>query len=150
MPKLNKTMAKKAGEAESGFDPFQPGVYHVRLDKVDGTGEGAAGPYWVWEYTVVEPGPAENRKLWNNTTLAEHALFGLNNTFDAFGVDPDTDTDELCGRVIRAQVEVTTIKSGARKGDLTNSVKKMLPKAEDFEYEAPAENGPSEEDIFGD
>lgn len=151
MAKLNKGMAKKTAEASSNFEPLEDGAYHVRLTKVDTDRTGGAGPYWSWEFDVVEPGDYEGRKLWNNTSLSEQALWKLNEAFKAFGVDTDTDTDELLGQVCKAIVSTRTIPSGARKGELGNQVDKLIPKDPDFEAAEPvaASGGSSaEEDIF--
>lgn len=152
MAKLNKQMAKRTAEASSGFEPIPDGAYHVRLVEVDSSREGNAGPYWSWEFDVVEPGDGLNRKLWNNTSLSEQALWKLQETFKAFGVPEDTDTDEILGRVCKAIVSTRTIQQGQRKGELTNQIDRLVPKDEDFEAPEPAGaaagGSSAEEDIF--
>lgn len=148
MAKLSKENAEKVGNATGGdFEPLEPGAYHVKLVDVDSDRQGAKGPYWSWEFDVVEPGDYQNRKLWNNTSLADNAAWKLKETFDAFGVEPDTDTDDLCGQVVKAVVSIRTIQEGARKGELANQIDKLVPKDPEFEVEASAS---SDEDIFGD
>jgi len=139
VPKLNQKVAKAVEKAEGGkFDPLEPGVYHVRLRDVTAK-EGAKGIYWAWEFDVVEP-DAKGR-LWTNTSLSEAAHFKLKETFEAFGVETDTDTDELLGKVCRAQVTITTIQAGNRKGEQTNSVTKLLPADDEFEIPDEHEGG---------
>lgn len=148
MAKLNKTMAKKVDSEKSVFDPLPEGVYHCRLRDVDASREGPAGPYWSWEYEVVAPEEYIDRRLWNNTTLAEGARFGLKQTFDAFGVPTDTDTDELLGKIVRLSVSTRTIQKGARAGELGNNVEKVMPPEEGFEAPSPVSGQPAAEDIF--
>lgn len=149
MAKLNKDMQGKVDNASDSFDPIPAGVYHVRLRDVDTDRSGGAGPYWSWEFEVVED-EHTGRRLWNNTSLADSALFSLKNTFKAFGVDTDADTDDLCGQVVKAVVSIRTIQQGARKGELANQIDRLLPADEDFEpaTEAAATSGKKAEDIF--
>lgn len=113
---------------------------------MDATREGPAGPYWSWEYEILD-GEFMDRRLWNNTTLAENAQFGLKQTFDAFGVPTDTDTDELLGKVVRLSVSQRTIQKGPRTGELSNNVDRVMPPDPDFEV--PGSSGqPKAEDIF--
>jgi len=147
MAKLNQTQQKKVDSASDSFEPLPADAYHVRLVDVDATREGPKGPYWSWEFEVVEPGDYENRKLWNNTSLSKEAAFSFKQTFAAFGVESDTDTDDLCGQVVKAVVSIRTIQEGARKGDQANQIDRLVPADPDFE--APeAEKQPDAEDIF--
>lgn len=87
MPKLDKKHQKQVADAPSGdFEPLDPGKYHARLASVKVSDKpGASGAhYWTWEYDVVEE-PYVNRKLWNNTSLAEQAAFSFKQSFEAFG-----------------------------------------------------------------
>lgn len=147
MAKLNKKLQEQTRNApDSTFEPLEPGVYHARLRDVNTDGVGSKGPYWTWEFEVVED-PYVGRRLWNNTSLSEKAAFSMKNTFEAFGVGVDTDTDDLLGEVVRAQVSVRTIQQPSpRAGELTNQVDRLLPAAEEFE---PPEGSRDEEpDIF--
>jgi hypothetical protein len=129
MAKLNKADAAAVQDTESSsFEPLEPGVYHVRLVDVDASREGPSGPYWSWEFDVV----GSNRKLWNNTSLSEAARFKLKETFDAFGVDADTDTDDLIGEVVRAVVSTRVIQAGARKGEIANQIDRLSPPDEEY------------------
>ncbi len=148
MPKLNKSQAKEVGDASGGFEPLEDGVYHARLRGVEvSDNAGKSGfHYWKWEFEVVEE-PYINRRLWTNTSLAPTAAFKLKEMFDAFGVDTDTDTDELCGQIVRLVVKTTTIQEGTRKGELSNEIERVSPA--DDEFEAPeAEAKSVEGDLF--
>lgn len=132
MPKLNSDVAKKVDQAESGFQPVPEGVYILQLmDDVE-VKEGAKGPYWRWTFEVPkEHEGAElehsGRRFWTNTSLSEAAYFKLQETFRAFGVPTDTDTEELVGRRVKAVIVMRTIQQGARKGELSNEIEKLLP-----------------------
>lgn len=144
MAKLNKATAKSIDEAKDGFEPLPVGTYHVKLLDVDATREGPKGPYWSWAYEVVEPG-FQGRRLWNATSLADGAQFGLKQTFAAFGVPTDTDTDDLCGRVIRAVVQHRVIQGGAREGQIGEQVSRLLPADPEFVTDSSSDE---DEDIF--
>jgi hypothetical protein len=150
MPKLNKENAKKAENATSGFEPLDPGAYHVKLMNVDASREGPKGPYWSWEFEVVEPGEYTGRKLWNNTSLSDDAMFSFNQTFAAFDVPTDTDTDDIMGDVVKAIVSIRTIEQGARKGELANQIDRLVPAEEGFEVPAGAGGGesPNPDEVF--
>lgn len=153
MAKLNKTFQKKVNAAEGGdFEPIPDGVYHVRLRQVDATKEGPSGPYWVWEFEVVEKAHAK-RRLWINTSLSDAALWKLKEVFDAFDTDTDTDTDDLIGEVCRAVVSQRTIQQGSRAGEIANQIDKLRKADPDFEVDASLvaekSSSPEPEDIFG-
>jgi hypothetical protein len=142
MAKLNKTKATAASKADSAsFEPVPDAVYHVRLEDVDSSREGPKGPYWSWQFVIVEDGEAKGRKLWNNTSLSDAAMFKFKESFDAFGVETDTDTDDIIGQVCRAVVSTRTIQQGDRKGEQANQIDRLTPADSEF---AEAE----EEDIF--
>lgn len=126
MPKLPKATAKAVGEAESSsFDPLPEGPYVAKLTGVE-VREGQKGPYWSWEFSVVEPDDHENRKLWTNTSLSDSAAWKLKEVFEAFGVAADTDTDELIGQVVKLAVTQRVIEQGARAGDIGNNVDRVM------------------------
>lgn len=146
MAKLNKQMQKQTESAESsGFEPIPDGSYHLRLRDVDATREGPAGPYWSWEFEIVEEGPHKNRRLWVNTSLSEKAAFKMKETFEAFGASLDTDTDDLMGQVVKGVVTQRVIQEGNRKGEITNDIARLKPKDEDF---VTPDAEPATDDIF--
>lgn len=151
MAKLNDQLQKQAEEAGGGnFDPIPDGVYHVKLRDVDTTKEGPAGPYWSWEFEVVDSVGNDGRRLWNNTSLSEKAAFKMKETFDAFGTTLDTDTDDLIGKVVKAVVSQRTIQSGNRKGEIANQIDRLkLADPEVAEAVAKAaESARAAEEIF--
>lgn len=151
MAKLNKKLQGQTEKAEavSGFEPVDAGWYHLRLRDVDSDREGPKGPYWTWEFESVEPGTI-GRRFWNNTSLGEKSLGFMKATFEAFGVPLDTDTDDMCGEIVKAKISVRTIQAGNRKGELTNQIDQLVPKDEDFELseEATGDGADTEKSIF--
>jgi hypothetical protein len=137
--KMNKKTQQQTAKASNNFEPFE-GVMHVRLRGVDATRTGPSGPYWSWEFEVVE-GEHEGRRLWNNTSLSEAAAFKMKETYDAFGAEYDADTDDLCGQVCRADVEIVTQQQGRNKGQLTSQIRRLSPKDPDFEAGEPVGAG---------
>jgi hypothetical protein len=147
MPKLDSSTAGEVNETSaSSFEPLEAGVYYLRLRDVDGSREGPSGPYWSWEFDVVQSttDSAPSGRLWNNTSLSEAARFKLKETFDAFGVPADTDTDDLVGQCVKAVVSIRTIQSGARKGEPANQIDRLVKPEDDWEAPAAA---PTEDDL---
>lgn len=131
MAKLNKQLQKQTKDAESsGFEPLPDGVYHAKLRDVDTTKAGNKGPYWSWEFEVIDE-EFKGRRLWNNTSLSAAAAFKMKETFEAFGCDVDTDTDELIGQPVKVVVSQRVIQDGARKGEISNQVDRLKPADEE-------------------
>ena len=152
MPKMNKGQAKGL-EAPSRFEPIDDGVYHGRLREVTAAvGKDSGKSYWKWEFEVVEE-PYINRRLWKNTPTEGAGSSMTSEIFEAFGASPDTDTDELCGNVIKLVVSTKTIQGGSRKGELGNEITRTAPGDNDFELPnkvqtSGAVKGDKGEDLF--
>lgn len=132
MAKLGKEMSDKVSNAEDGFKPIPEGVYILQLMKDVEVAEGPRGAYWKWELEIPkEHEGAEleyaGRRFWTNTSLSEESFWKLKEAFEAFGVPTDTDTEDLVGRRVKAHISIEVARGGARKGEPTNSVKKLLP-----------------------
>lgn len=136
MPKLDKKTAAAVEENEgSGFEPIPDGRYELQLRDVT-VAEGPQGPYWKWEFEIPDDAPDyQGRRFWVNTSLSERAQWKLKETFDAFEVPADTDTDELIGQRVIGYVSVGTINSGQRKGQKSNNVDNLYPLSEGLEEE---------------
>lgn len=129
MPKLSKDIAKKASKAESkggSREPMPEGDYRVRLLEVEAKESSNGNPMWNWKYEVVE-GDHTGRFLWNNTTLVDSAMWAVNQTFEAFGVPTDTDTDDLIGEEVGVSVSIGTVGAGANQGKKRNNVESVFP-----------------------
>lgn len=132
VPKLNDDVAAKVEQAEDGFAPVPEGVYILQLMEDVTVHEGDKAPYWRWQFEV----PKEHdgveleragRRFWTNTSTSDAAYFKLKETFGAFGVPTNTDTEELVGRRVKAEIIIKTIQGGQRKGDLGNEIAKLHP-----------------------
>lgn len=144
MPKLPSEAAKKAkAAAESGGrEPLEPGDYEVRLTSVKATTSSNQNPMWVWEFEVLDE-PYRGRRLWQNTVLTEKAMWKVGQTFEAFGRDADTDTDEIIGERVIATVVQRTITAGARAGQIGNDISDLSPIDGDSGSAEPATAGAS-------
>lgn len=147
MPKLPQE-AQQAAEDSDSREPLEESTYVVRLRNVDGTQSGGSGPYWRWEFEVAHDEESSNngRRLWNNTSLSKKAAWKLKESFDAFGVGLDTDTDELCGELCLASVVQEVIQSGKRMGEIGNQIAKLIPLPEDYELFDDDRSGSDEDD----
>ncbi len=145
MPKMNKTNAKAASDAadEGGsFEPMLDGRYICKLVECEAK-EGKTAPYWSWQYEVNEEGEFLGRKLWDNTSLSEKALWRVGQVFAAFEVPADTDTDELIGREVAIIVGHETAQAGKRQGQLVNVVVRLEPLTdEEKDYQADTAEAP--------
>lgn len=130
MPKLTNDQAKKANEAESTGGVMEDGIYIMRLVKVEAN---SAKNYWKWTFKVPEDTTQEEAKRYKNwnqwvyTSLSDDAAWKMRETFEAFGKATDTDTDELLGGLVRAQVKRGTIQDGDRAGEPTAKIVKLMP-----------------------
>ena len=125
MPKLTKTQTKAVEEAEDReFVLLPAGEYMGALNDVT-VKTGEKGPYWQWEFLLVEDADGEEidqpyPKLWENTSLSEGAAFRLKAMFEAFGVSADTDTDDLLNQYVVIQVGQEVQARGSNAGKLRN------------------------------
>ncbi len=126
MASLPAAAQDTTGVQDQEFAPMPVGIYHGRLMDVDTSRSGPAGPYWTFQYDIVTPG-FENRKLWDNVSLSEKAAFKRKQVWEAFGVPLDTDTDDMCGSVVKLQVTHRTIQSGAREGEIAEQIGRVSP-----------------------
>lgn len=121
MPKLNDTTASAVAKEEvRDFKALEPGPYEATLQAVEvKMAQNGKFPYWAWTFKLTDyPG-----KQWVNTSLSPDALWKLKETFTAFGVSPDTDTDELVGKSVILMLSQTV----DPKGNLRNQVDRVLP-----------------------
>lgn len=125
MPKLTGQQAANVSDAEEQDDflVHDPGVYALQLNDVR-VGNGKQGTYWTWEFLIThnEDGQefAKKTMVWEITSLSEKAAWRMKRMFEAFGVAPDTDTDELLGQSIWATLEVKIAEGGRRQGKPVN------------------------------
>ena len=161
MPKLPKTVAKKAQKAEAttgGFEPLPAGKYLARLrgvkssvsqnfpdhvvrwsaefgDLHDLEGNNYPGRQWL-NLSVIqdEEMPAsytKGEKSWGQYVNISHGT--LKGFFEGMGFTTDSDTDEMVGEVALLKISVRTIQNGPRKGEKTNQVDAVLPLPDGYE-----------------
>lgn len=132
MPKLGGEKAqavKKAGEEAGDQQLLQPGVYEVKLTTVKSQKSQAGDPMWVWHFKTVKP--LKNVGIREFTSLSEESLWKLAQVFGAFGVEPDTDTDELLGDKIKVEIDIEIAQRGKLKGKEVNTITRWLDKSEE-------------------
>lgn len=126
MARLPKKTAERVNAAESqDFSALPAGKYLAQLRDVDTTKEGAKGPYWSWEFEVIE-GDHTNRRLWVNTSLSENADWKMKEVFNGLGHDATSDTDDMIGEKCWLVVSERIIEQGARAGQKGNNVDQVL------------------------
>lgn len=134
MPKLTKKQAKAVDNSDSEFPLLDAGLYWLVLNKVVEK-KGQQAPYWEWEFSIVTNEDGEDLqsagRIWENTSLSEKAQWRLKSMFDAFGVPTDTDTEDLIGHGIWANIGQEIQQEGARKGQMVNTFLSAIPAAED-------------------
>lgn len=158
MAKLDDKTASAVDQAEDGFKPVPEGVYVLQLMADVDVKEGDKGTYWRWTFEIPEKHEDKElehagRRFWTNTSLSDAAYFKLKETFGAFGVPTNTDTEELVGRKVKALITQKVIQGGQRKGEIGNEISKLLPLSHDEAAEAAktvdtAKGGSSEEPLF--
>lgn len=103
MPALNDEMAQKTANAESsggGGALLPDGYYEAKLVEVKSSTSRAGNAMWVWTYHV---GP-DKKEMKEYTVLSDDALWKLRDTYEAFGAEVGSDTDDLIGRTVIAEV----------------------------------------------
>lgn len=127
MPKLGGDQAEAVKTAESTGGLIEDGVYEMVLMNVEEK-PGNEYPYWNWEFMFPEDAPRYKKwRQWEKTSLSPSAAWRLKDAFAAFGVEPDTDTDELIGKRCLVHVGSETAQAGKRKGELVNVVIRLMP-----------------------
>jgi hypothetical protein len=140
MPKLTPRKAKAVAKAEApSFDLLPDGIYRAKLTDVTPVIRPGKDPYWKWKFQVVD-GPGKGRVFFENTSLGETSESFLNAMFEAFGVPPTTDTDDMLGEEVLLRLGTTTMQMGRRKGELVNEVEEVLALDADEEVEGDEED----------
>lgn len=153
MPKLSGENATKVAETEAGgggsFELLPEGKYRVRLLDVESAKTAKGAPKWVWKFEVCDPAEHEGRWLWEHAAIQDSTLWKLRQIFDAFGVAPDTDTDDLIGDSCDVMVVQEVASQGKMKGKTVNSIDSFVPSGTPAPAPAaPASGGATEEVPF--
>jgi hypothetical protein len=131
MPRLESKIAGKVNETEVGsFKALEPGKYRCRLAEVEAkTARSSGKPMWTWKYETIES--PSGRTLWTNTVIDDSSFWKIAETFAAFGVPADTDTDELIGCTVLVTVIQREIGAGSRMGEMGNDIQRVEPDEHD-------------------
>lgn len=123
----------------SDFEPIPSGKYRCKITdgEIKEAGPNAKFPgseMILWELTV-QQGDYEGRKVFSNTTLLPHALFGLHNMLLATGKwdkedldveDFDFEIDQVVGSDV-----IALVVQQLYDGEMRNSVKRLRPVSEE-------------------
>jgi hypothetical protein len=134
---VTKAIETDEGGSDQEFEPLAEGYYLAEIESIklsDNVGK-SGFHMWVIVWRIKAPKAAAKRTQWDRRSLSPKAAFKMRELFDALGYDYDSDSDELIGE--RAILEITQeeITSGNRKGEIGNSVERVLD-AEDPEFKA--------------
>lgn len=133
MPKLNAAKARAAKKAAADGGPsgklIPRGYIRLKLKKVTSKPSRAGDPMWTWDFVAVAPKGVEGEtREW--TVLTDDALWKLGQIFDAFDVEPDTDTDELIGDTLMAEIDHEVQQEGKGKGKKRAVIVQFLDSSE--------------------
>lgn len=111
-------------------EPLEEGTYLLSIAEAEEKLSSSNNPMIAITYDVLatEDGTAVDggRKLWDNYSLQDQALFKLKDLFNALGIDTSSivemDVADLVGQQIRAKVVQETY-----NGELRNRIKKTYP-----------------------
>jgi hypothetical protein len=126
MPQLNETYASGIDEQPQSVGVLEPGVYEAVLVEVVAK-PGKVAPLWSWRYEVAPGQVGEGRTMFNNTSLSEEARWKMKETFDAFGVPANTNTDRLLGQRVKLLVAKVIAQQGKRQGRFVNEIQEVMP-----------------------
>jgi hypothetical protein len=108
-------LPKSMEDVESGgnFEPLPPATYTLEVDNIDvKTSKASNQPYMSMTYKVVDDDEFAGRKIFDNLSLSENALWKFKDFSLAVGVDvgKEFDTEEFLGLDFQAVVDL-------KKGD---------------------------------
>lgn len=99
-------------EIPDGFEVMEPGKYSAKLFDVEESESAKGNPMLVWTW-VIDRGEYLGKEIKSFTSLQEHALFGLKEHLEAFGLsgELDFDTDKLLNKKVVLTVSKSKTKS---------------------------------------
>ena len=125
MPQLNESLASGIDEEPHSVGVLEPGVYEAVLMEVEAK-PGKVAPLWSWRYEIAPGEVGEGRTMYNNTSLSKEAKWKMKETFDAFGVPANTNTDRLIGQRVKLLVAKVIAEQGKRKGMFVNQIQEVM------------------------
>lgn len=108
---------------------IEPGRYEARVIEIDEQESQSGNPMLVWTWEI-SSGENQGIELRSYTSLQEHALFGLKNHLEAFGIsgEVDLDTDKLVGKKAIISVLKTKIRSNQTGDEIeVNRIQNVSP-----------------------
>lgn len=97
----------------SSFTLIEPGRYPARVVDIEEKESSTGNPMLAWSWEL-EGGDYSGQEIMSFTSLQDHALFGLKQHLEAFGIsgEVDLDTDKLIGKI--AMLTITKTKTRSR------------------------------------
>lgn len=97
----------------SSFTIIEPGRYPARVVDIEEKESSTGNPMLVWSWEL-EGGVYSGQEIKSFTSLQDHALFGLKQHLEAFGIsgEVDIDTDKLIGKT--AMLTIVKAKTRSR------------------------------------
>lgn len=112
--KINFTNVKTYG---TDFEPLEDGNYNARITKIESRESQAGSTYLQFEFTITDA-VAKGRKVWDNYSLNEKALWKIAGLLSALGYEVDGelefDPGELMGRELNITVGTEDYKDKLR------------------------------------
>lgn len=133
-PEYTNAMSEDTDREEGEFEPLADGYYLAEIEKISLSPNAGPSGYkqWIIVWRIKAPRSAAKRTQWDRISLSPKAAFKMRELFDALGFDYDSDSDELIGEKAILELFQEEISSGKRKGEMGNSVAKVID-AEDPE-----------------
>lgn len=96
----------------SSFTIIEPGRYPARVVDIEEKESSTGNPMLAWSWEL-EGGDYSGREIKSFTSLQDHALFGLKQHLEAFGIsgEVDIDTDRLIGKTAMLTITKTKTRS---------------------------------------
>lgn len=94
------------------FTIIEPGRYPARVVDIEEKESSTGNPMLAWSWEL-EGGDYSGREIMSFTSLQDHALFGLKEHLEAFGIsgEVDIDTDKLIGKTAMLTITKTKTRS---------------------------------------
>ena len=94
------------------FTIIEPGRYPARVVDIEEKESSTGNPMLAWSWEL-EGGDYSGREIMSFTSLQDHALFGLKEHLEAFGIsgEVDLDTDKLIGKTAMLTITKTKTRS---------------------------------------
>jgi len=95
------------------FTIIEPGRYPARVVDIEEKESSTGNPMLAWSWEL-EGGDYSGREIMSFTSLQDHALFGLKEHLEAFGIsgEVDIDTDKLIGKT--AMLTIAKVKTRSK------------------------------------